>query len=372
MGHHESESILHNLIRISAEMAPYLLLGFAVAGFLHVVISQRWIERHLGSSGFWQVLKASLIGVPLPLCSCGIIPVAASLRQVGGSRGAVASFTAATPQTGVDSILATGGMLGWPFAGVRVLTSVISGTVAGLFVDRFGTKDEVSGEALETGSCCCCGAGNPEEENRLSAVEEEEGTPCCHSSGGQITPASPSAKLVEAMRYGFLKLPSDLSISLLIGLVVAAVITTFLPPSTISESLPDVYLQYLIAMAVGTPFYVCSTGSIPVALGFVVSGVSPGAALIFLMVGPATNAATLVALPRIIGLRSTVAYLAGLCGVALIAAVILDGVGFQFMGAVAGMEMGEAVWKRGAALLLFGLLLYPLGRRLLQRARLAV
>lgn len=327
--------------RLTAEMAPYLLIGFAVAGLLHVIVHPKWIERHLGKRGLRQIFKASVIGAPLPLCSCGIIPVAATVRQLGGSRGSVASFTAATPQTGVDSIIATGGLISWPFAAVRVIVAVISGTVCGWLVERFEGKEMNSPHPAPEQPATCCHGGD-ENVPRVSPQKQ---------SGGE--------KFAAAVRYGFLKLPSELYRALFVGLILAAIITSLLPRGWIGTHIESAGIQYLLALMSGLPLYVCSTGSIPLALSLIASGLTPGAALIFLIVGPATNIATLVALPKIIGTRATVSYIAGLVVISILAAIVIDGFGWSIVGTVEPMTMGSTVWKQIAAIIFLAILLIP-------------
>lgn len=336
--------------RLTAEMAPYLLIGFAVAGLLHVVMDPKWIDRHLGRKGLRQIFKASVIGVPLPLCSCGIIPVAATVRNLGGSRGAVASFTAATPQTGVDSILATGGLISWPFAAIRVVVSIVSGTVCGWLVERFGNTDRRPGSELSEGA----------------AAEEPTGSSCCGGSDSDsgANRKSVTTRLHAGFRYGFGKLPTELHRALFAGLFLATLITVMLPDGWIGRTMDSLAVQYGFALIAALPLYVCSTGSIPLALSLIAAGLSPGAALIFLIVGPATNVATLVALPKIIGPRSTVAYVLGLVGVALASAVVVDSLDYTIIGTTTEMEMGHAVWKQTAAVILIGVLALPLVRSL--------
>jgi uncharacterized membrane protein YraQ (UPF0718 family) len=133
---------MHEFWEVLGEMAPYLLFGFLVAGILSVYISQKFVERHLGGRGFWAVLKASLFGIPLPLCSCGVIPVAASLRKQGAGKGAVTSFLISTPQTGVDSILVTLSLLGPVYAIFRPVASFIKGVIGGMAVSIFDPEDK--------------------------------------------------------------------------------------------------------------------------------------------------------------------------------------------------------------------------------------
>ncbi len=278
------------LVSLTAEMAPYLLLGFLLAGITHAFFPREWIKTHLNGSGLVQSIKASIFGVPLPVCSCGIIPLAKELKKSGASNPGVASFLASTPQTGVDSIAATAGLMGWPFALLRVVVAFVSGISIG---------------------------------TTIGAVEKSLG-----QSNAQLPTASKdpqkSRSIWSILHYSLIELPSDIRNSLTLGLLIAALISVILPDFTSVSVSQSNWLSYFGVMALAIPLYVCSTGSIPIAIALITSGLSPGAALIFLVAGPATNIVTIVTMGDIIGWRNTFIYLFGVIGVAWGSALIVD------------------------------------------------
>jgi len=273
---------------VAAQMSPYLLFGFAIAGILHVAMPSAWVARHLGGRGPLPSLKAALFGVPLPLCSCSVVPVAASIRRQGAGRGATAAFLMSTPQTGVDSLLVTYALLGPVFALLRPVIAFLSGALCGIAVDRW-----------------------------------------THDADAPVPDSAPSSPAVapwwrRALRHGFVTLPSDIGRELLIGLAIAGAIGALVPAGLLAEWLPAGLPGALVMMAIGIPMYVCSTASVPIALGLMQAGVSPGAALVFLITGPATNAATLGALGRLLGPRAGAIYLVCLAATALASGLLLD------------------------------------------------
>lgn len=275
------------------DMAPYLLFGFLVAGALSVFLSASFVERHLGGHGIWPIFKASLLGVPLPLCSCGVIPVATSLRKHGSSKGATTAFLLSTPQTGVDSIVATFGLLGPVFAIFRPIAAFAVGLIGGSIVAATDNSKEANAETEHCTDDCCAHAEK-------------------------------QSKLRRALRHAFIVLPRDIARPLLVGLVIAAAIGAFVPPNFFSENLGEGLVPMLVMMAMGIPLYVCATASIPIAAMMMMKGVTPGAALVFLMTGPATNAATIATLWKIFGQRTTLIYLAVVAFTALGSGVLLD------------------------------------------------
>jgi uncharacterized membrane protein YraQ (UPF0718 family)/copper chaperone CopZ len=284
-------------------MAPYLLLGFFVAGLLSVVISAEWVERHLGGNGLGQVVKASLFGVPLPLCSCGVIPVAASLRRHGASKGATTAFLLSTPQTGVDSIAVTYGLLGPFLAAVRPVAALITGVFGGGLVQTFNGD----GSAVEKAS-----ARDEEGPNCTSA--------CCDDTGPKNRP-----KILDALHYGLVILPRDIGKALIFGVAVSGLISTMVAPRALESYLGGGLGPMLAAMAVGIPLYVCATASTPIALGLIHAGLSPGAALVFLISGPATNTAALTTLWKVLGRRAAIIYLATVAVASLATGLAVDG-----------------------------------------------
>lgn len=275
-------NILWESWALLGEMSPYLLFGFLVAGVLSVCISPEFVERHLGGRGFAPVLKAALFGVPLPLCSCGVIPVAASFRRHGASRAATTSFLLSTPQTGVDSIAATYALLGAVFAFYRPIVALITGLVGGLLVMLIAQRNHADEPV----------AAKPE------ACQES----CCADRG--------SRNIVRrAIEYGFVVLPRDIGFALLVGVVIAGAITVFVPPDQLHPYLGGGVVAILLMMAIGTPLYVCATASVPIAAALLEKGASPGAALAFLIAGPATNSATIMTVWKLLGGRTVTMYL---------------------------------------------------------------
>ena len=284
-------------------MAPYLLLGFVVAGLLSVVISPEWVERHLGGNGLGQVVKASLFGVPLPLCSCGVIPVAASLRHHGASKGATTAFLLSTPQTGVDSIAVTYGLLGPFLAIVRPVAALVTGVFGGGLVQAFnGDGAEASEEAADDGE-----------------------TPSCSSDCCDDDKPKDRSKFVEAFHYGLVILPRDIGRALILGVAISGLIAAFVAPQALESSLGGGLWPMLAAIAIGIPLYVCATASTPIALGLIHAGLSPGAALVFLISGPATNSAALTTLWKVLGRRAAILYLLTVAVASLATGLAVDG-----------------------------------------------
>ncbi len=290
------------LLTILNEMSPYLLLGFLISGILHVYMPRSIYSRFLQKKGFGSVVRASLLGVPLPLCSCGVIPTSVSLKKEKVSDGAVVSFLVATPQTGVDSILATYSLLGLPFAIIRPIAAFIIAIFGGVLVDRFGENKSAAPKfrpALEneqTSCNCGCSHNHKEEKKSIWAV----------------------------LRYGYIDMMQDFGKWLVIGLLVAAAITAFIPDSLFVLFKEYYMLNILLILLISAPMYMCATGSIPIALSLMLKGVSPGAAFVLLMAGPATNFASLIILKKETGLRKTILYLTAVIIGAIVFALVID------------------------------------------------
>jgi uncharacterized membrane protein YraQ (UPF0718 family)/copper chaperone CopZ len=276
-------------------MSPYLLFGFLIAGFLSVFVPPALVERHLGGKGLWPVVKAAIFGVPLPLCSCGVIPVAASLRRHGANKGATTAFLISTPQTGVDSILVTYSLMGLAIAVFRPIAAFVSGLLGGAAVTYLDS---------------------PEEEGQLNGAACEGA--CCVTVPGR-------SKLVSAFEYGFVTLPRDIGKALLVGVAIAGLITAIIPDDLFSGLLGTGITGMLVMMGIGIPMYVCATASVPVAAALMAKGVSAGAAIVFLMTGPATNAATIATIWKVMGKRTAGLYLAAVAVTALASGFIMDG-----------------------------------------------
>lgn len=299
--------LLRNIVvefwAVFAEMSPYLLFGFFVAGVMAMFVSRKMVERHLGGPGVTPLLKASIFGVPLPLCSCGVIPVAMSLRKHGAGRGATIAFLLSTPQTGVDSIVVTYSLLGPVFAVFRPIAAFVTGLVGGMLVNVFDAE---------------AGGRGPEAAGQQNAP----------AAGTQNSAATPTIqqKFIEGMKHGFIQMPRNIGKALLLGLAIAAVIAAFVPDDFFAQHLGKGLPAMLVMMAIGIPIYVCASASVPVAAALMGAGLSPGAALVFLMTGPATNAAGLTTIWNTLGRRTAILYLATVAVCALASGLILDAI----------------------------------------------
>ena len=296
------------------EAAPWLLGGFLLAGVVHVLVPVSAVTRHLGKPGASAIVKAALLGIPLPLCSCSVIPVASSIRRQGASRGAFASFLISTPETGVDSIAISYAMLGPFLTIVRPVAAFVTAVTAGLLVGR----SDGTSVARDIGD-----AGAP------------TGTDSCGSSQGCAAESSPadgasttrrslSGKMAAAVRYGLVDMITDLSPWLVLGFLLAGLAAAFIPQGFLESHVGAGLPAMLLMLVVGLPMYVCSTSSTPIAAALIARGLSPGAALVFLLAGPATNRATMVVVSRVLGRRGLVVYLISIAAVAILFGLLVD------------------------------------------------
>lgn len=299
------EEILH----LINEMSPYLLLGFLIAGLMHAFIPASYYSEYLTKPSFRSVINAALMGIPLPLCSCGVIPTAMSLRHEGASHGAVTSFLIATPQTGVDSILATYSLMGWAFAIVRPIAALFTALLGGAMVN-FGIP--------------------------ATACDDH----CIPTDGQAETSAHKSlaSKLKEALEYAFVEMMGDIGKWLIVGLVVAGLITVFVPDSLFSVFQGNTWASMLLVLCIAIPMYLCATGSIPIAVALMLKGLTPGAALVLLMAGPACNLASILVVRKVLGKRTLIIYLCSIVVGAVLFGWLIDLMQFNglvnFMGAL--------------------------------------
>ena len=321
------EAYWNALIMMVAEMAPYLLLGFFVAGILHTFVPRSIYSRHLAPRNMKSVVKAALLGIPLPLCSCGVIPTSVSLRKEGASHGACTSFLIATPQTGVDSIAATYSLMGLPFAIVRPIAALFTAMFGGWLVNRYAKDDEqISAEAAKgltpnpspkgEGSC------HSDEDNCECGCECECGCGCEHEHHYH----SLKDKFVSALRYGFVEMFQDVGKWLVIGLLIAALITVAIPNEWLAALHEYKLLNMLIVLAIAIPMYVCATGSIPIAVSLMAKGLTPGAALVLLMAGPAVNSASILVIGKAFGRRTLRLYI-----LSIVIGAIAFGLGIDYL-----------------------------------------
>ncbi len=284
------------LLDLSHSMAPYILFGLFIAGILHEIVPDTLVSKHLGNDSIFSVIKATLFGIPLPVCSCGVIPLATSIKKSGASNGATLSFLISTPITGVDSILATYGMFGWIFTIYRVVSSIVISIIAGIVSNIW---DRPEPKKLKVAKFSLS----------LSPIIKNEESSCQTSCGCEGDNQKKKFSFKRAMRYAFVTLLGDIAYALLIGLIVGALITIAIP-SNLSEILVEYsWLSYIIVIAIAVPMYVCATASLPIAAGLMLSGVSAGAAFVFLSAGPATNSVTIGVVKKMLGTKTLYIYL---------------------------------------------------------------
>ncbi|UZP66314.1 SO_0444 family Cu/Zn efflux transporter [Desulfovibrio mangrovi] len=358
---------------ILLEASPYVLFGFFVAGLLKGFLPADFVARHLGKGKRAPVLKAALFGIPLPLCSCGVIPAAAGLRTQGASKGATTSFLISTPETGVDSMAVTYALLDPLMTVLRPLAAFISAITAGLLVDILPAERDTFRPQSATAPAA------PERPqttlhafDRVQSITPEAHSGCgCGSNGCTDTPAgaptaatehSPSVmeRFRKGMRFAFGELIADIGKWLIIGIFIAALITTFLPISFIENYVGDGLFGMMLMVIVGVPMYVCATASTPIAAALALKGLSPGAALVFLLAGPATNAATITVVSRMLGKRVAAVYVASIAVVSVLLGLAVNQVygvlGFSVSNWVhATEEHGHSFIAVISALVLIGL-----------------
>jgi uncharacterized membrane protein YraQ (UPF0718 family) len=312
------------------EMAPYMCLGFLMAGLLHVFVNPRIIIRFLGKGRIKSVLYATLLGIPLPLCSCGVLPATAGLKKQGATDGAAMSFMIATPETGVDSMAVTYALLDPIMTIFRPVAAFFTSVAAGLTQNFFGkTYDPSDSQMAPDLSCkidnCCDGIDCPPEVHRLHHNLIE--------------------KLNVSFRYGFGEILDDISKWLILGIAIAGAISVLVPYSFMQTYLGGGISSMLIMLVVGIPFYTCATASTPIAAALIIKGVSPGAALVFLLAGPATNAATISVVYGLFRKRATLIYLACISLSAILMGLLLDRVygWFEITAASVAGEAGELI-----------------------------
>ena len=327
------------------DMAPWLILGFVIAGLLHVFFPDGKINKLLGRSNLKSVIRAALIGIPLPLCSCGVIPTGVSIHKNGASKGAAISFLISTPQTGVDSIMVTYSMLGLPFAIVRPIVALITGILGGAITNK--------------------------------TEPEPEYKPIFKSKTRSESDRDNPNIFVRIFRYAFVDFMGDIAKWLVIGLLIAAFIAVLIPDDFFARYLGNDLLGMLIILIASIPLYVCATSSVPIAAVLLMKGISPGAALVFLMAGPATNAATISVIGNSMGRKTLYTYLATLIAGSLVFGLVVDHLLPRqwFTTAIAGMsdQHGHGllpVWLQAvSAIAIAAFLLNIFVRKLIKRVR---
>ena len=354
-----------NIWAVFLDMAFWLLLGLLAAGLIKSYIAEDTMQRWVGGNGFTAVSRAALFGAPLPLCSCGVLPAAIGLHRSGASKEATVSFLISTPETSADSVAVTYALMGPVMAVYRPIAALTSAVITGLLTALVNNDVTTATAAVESQSCCgnespsleksCC-AGNSD------AVHESA---CCNT---EQAVEEKQNRFFSALRYAASELLDDIAAWMATGIVIAGIVLTYIPPDWLAQWGQGLFAM-LVMLVVGIPMYLCASASTPVAAGLILAGVSPGASLVFLLVGPATNIAGLALISKELGIKITAVYLAGISVISVIMGLLLEYL-LQVTGWQVDVRLGEAstmlpmslTW--GSAIVLLVLAIKPLRRTL--------
>jgi len=370
----EITHFLEALWQLSLAMAPYILFGLLFAGILHELVPESIVTKHLGNDSVGSVLKATLFGIPLPVCSCGVIPLATAIKKSGASKGATLSFLISTPITGVDSILATYGIFGWIFTIYRIVTSMIIAVIAGILTNIFDKAEAFKKDKTKPSFQIKASQSDANQHSSLftprvlvpSVGRTLHSSPnnndsCCSSTSCCDTGEKKGFSLISALRYAFVTLLGDIAKPLFWGLILGALITVAIPENLSQLLEGNSVLSYLIVILIAVPMYVCATASLPIAAGLMLGGVSAGAAFVFLTAGPATNTVTIGVVKKMLGSRSLAIYLGS-----IVVGSILFGVGLDYIfdasqidpASIVHMDKHSGIIATLSSLILWGLVLW--------------
>ena len=381
--------LLLNIWAVFLDTAFWLLLGLLAAGFIRSFISEDTMQRWVGGSGFAAVSRAALFGAPLPLCSCGVLPAAIGLHRTGASKEATVSFLISTPETSIDSIAVTYALMGPVMAIYRPVAALVSAVVTGMmaaFVNSEAARP--ANETVQPASPCC---EHEAKHDEISCCADSSGadsnTGCCSTQvaavatgvavgntgccSTQVAAVEQHNRLYSAVSYAATELLDDIAAWMALGIVIAGVMLTFIPPDWLAQWGQGLTAM-LVMLVVGIPMYICAVASTPVAAGMIVAGVSPGVALVFLLVGPATNIAGLALVSKELGVKVTAVYLAGLSVISVTMGLMLEYL-LRTTAWQVDVRLGEAsmmlpMWLSwGSAILLLVLAIKPLRRALFPR-----
>ncbi len=349
--------LAENFYLLFLDAAPWLLGGLVIAGLIHSFVATDTLAKHLGDDSLMATIKAALFGAPLPLCSCSVIPAAISLRRSGASRSSTVSFLVSTPETGADSIAVSYALLGPFMAIIRPVAAVMSAIAAGLLTLTFKERDASNpndDRSTESAGGCC---------SKKS---------CCASEAANTTTEKTGllSRFVKGQRYAFVDIFNDMAGWLLVGLVLAAMTLTWVPEQFLTQW-GGGFIAMVVMALVGIPMYICATASTPIAAGLLLSGISPGAVLVFMLAGPATNMATLGIVKRELGGRAVACYLTGVLVVAFISGMITNALVHRFdidiQAQLAASEHLLPEWLMLASAMALAVLIINYGRSKLRK-----
>lgn len=311
--------LFQNFLSLALESAPWLVLGLVLGGLIKTLLPIDFLNKHLQADSLGAISKATLLGAPLPLCSCGVVPAAVGLRKAGASKPATVSFLISTPETGVDSISVTYALMGPIMAAVRTISALFSAFFTGVLVLLFGkdSPEKFDKQTTDIPSSCC-----QTESSCCDSTSQKASTSCCDENDYSAQ-SSWLQKSWQGIRYAFDDMLADIVGWLTIGLIFAAIVQTYIPTDFLTQWGSGL-LAMIIMLLIGIPMYVCATASTPIAVGLILAGISPGVALVFLLSGPATNIGTLGIISQLLGRKTMLLYLIGTIFSALAAGLIFD------------------------------------------------
>ena len=365
---------LTNTLGLALDAAPWLLLGLAVAGLIKSWIPEQILVRWLGGTGLLAVFRAALIGAPLPLCSCGAIPLGLALHRGGASRGATTAFMVGTPGVGVDSVALTYALLGPMMAVIRPLAAIFSAVVSGLLVGltsadgRPGSGEEAppAQDRLPAAPSCSASCGCRAKDGSGPGFSSPVGETIIEP-GGATASESGWSSMLAGLRYSFSEVLDDIAWWLLLGLALAGLLLTLIPPGLLAHYAAGPAAMLLMAL-IGIPMYLCAQAATPVAAALIIAGVSPGTALVLLLAGPITSVATLSVFRNEFGSRAMLVYLVGVAGSAVFCGLVTDALvsalALDLSAQIgAARELLPVALKYPALILLLLLAIRPLRRR---------
>jgi len=358
-----------NIWAVFLDTAFWLLLGLLAAGIIKSFIAEDTMQRWVGGSGFAAVSRAALFGAPLPLCSCGVLPAAIGLHRSGASKEATVSFLISTPETSVDSIAVTYALMGPVMAIYRPIAALVSAIITGMMTALVKTDEPVAATAEKITDACCSSETVQVVNNCCAGGSDEDSAPTCCGSAAPV--AEPNSRLFNAVKYAASELLDDIAAWMAVGIIIAGVMLTYIPPDWLAQWGQGLFAM-LVMLVVGIPMYICAVASTPVAAGLILAGVSPGAALVFLLVGPATNIAGLALISKELGIKVTAIYLAGISVISVAMGLLLEYL-LQITTWQIDVRLGEAnmmlpmLLSWGSAIVLLVLAIRPLRRLLLPK-----
>ncbi len=335
--------ILKESWNILNDSAHFILFGLFISGIIKIFISEKFVEKHLGSNSITSVLKASLMGIPLPICSCGVVPVAIGLRKQGASKGATTAFMISTPETGVDSISITYALLDPVMTVLRPVAAFITAFTAGITINLLPE------DVLEE---------NPKIKPDCSFTSKHsEGLTCCNSSPSHYE------RTMSSFSFAFKDLLADIGLLLILGFIIAGTITYFVPEGFIEKNLGAGMFPMIIMLIVGIPVYVCATASTPIVAALAMKGLSPGAAIVFLLAGPATNAASITVISKLLGKRVAVVYVVTIAVISILIGCAVNSLYARLSISIISWvsdthSLGNTTFSNTASLILLSLIIW--------------